>query len=78
MIRFLNLKDQITEGESDFAFYDTVSNRILTFDDEQVFSSIDEFEEAYINNYDRIKPSITLPLERFTTLIPKDYFNKKG
>lgn len=34
MTRFLNLKDQIREGSNDFAFYDTVSNTILSFGSE--------------------------------------------
>lgn len=76
MIRFLNLKDQICEEEASFAFFDTISMTILTFDDEQVFSSLPEFEEAYkksagANDCD------TRPLERFTRLIPDDFFTNK-
>lgn len=69
MIRFLNLKDQICEGENHFAFFDTISDTILTFGNEQVFSSLDEFEEAYKESY-----SDTRPLTRFISLIPDDFF----
>ncbi len=72
MIRFLNLKDQICEGSNDFAFYDTVSNTILSFgeDGEQVFSSIEGFE------YEYRKGEGGRPLARFTSLIPDGYFEE--
>jgi hypothetical protein len=73
MIRFLNLKNQICEGQNDFAFFDTVSNTILTFDNEQVFSSLQEFENAYKQSYMN-KEGGTRPLSRFTGLIPDDFF----
>ena len=44
MIRFLNLKNQICEGSNHFAFYDTVSDTILSFGQEcqEVFSNVAE------------------------------------
>jgi len=75
MIRFLDLKGQIMEGEADFAFYDTVSNTILTFNDEQVFNSLESFTEAYNESGNSIKGT-TRPLDRFLSLIPDDYFNQ--
>ncbi len=74
MIRFLNLKNQISEGKNDFAFFDTISDTILTFGDENVFSSLQEFEEAYKLSYMNEEGG-TRPLSRFTSLIPDDYFN---
>jgi hypothetical protein len=73
MIRFLNLKNQICEGQNDFAFFDTVSDTILTFGDEQVFSSLQDFEENYKQSYMNEEGG-TCPLSRFTGLIPDDYF----
>lgn len=73
MIRFLNLKNQICEGENDFAFFDTVSDTILTFGDEQVFSSLQEFEAAYKESYMNEEGG-TRQLSRFTKLIPDDFF----
>ncbi len=65
MIRFLNLKDQICEGQNDFAFFDTISDTILTFGNEQVFSSLAEFEEAYEESYMNAEGG-TRPITRFT------------
>lgn len=72
MIRFLNLKDQICEGQNDFAFYDTVSNTICSFGEqgEQVFSSVAEFKYAY----GKEQEGTTRPLSRFVSLIPENYF----
>lgn len=72
MIRFLNLKDQIIEGESTFAFYDTVSNEILSFDGNQTFDSLEEFKMCYKNI---TKDYIGINLQRYTDLIPEDFFN---
>lgn len=72
MIRFLNLKDQITEGENDFAFYDTISNTICCFGEqqEQVFGSIEGFKYVY----DGVDATASRPLSRFIDLIPDDFF----
>jgi hypothetical protein len=72
MIRFLNLKNQICEGQNDFAFYDTVSDTICSFgeESEQVFSDILEFKYAY----GKENEGTTRPLSRFISLIPDDYF----
>ena len=72
MIRFLNLKDQICEGQNNFAFYDTVSNIICSFgkESEQVFSSVAEFKYAYGNEQE----GTTRTLSRFLSLIPMDFF----
>ena len=72
MIRFLNLKNQICEGVNDFAFYDTVSNTICSFgeQEEQVFSSIEDFKYEFGDE----QKETTRPLSRFLRLIPDDYF----
>ena len=74
MIRFLNLKDQITEGSTEFAFYDTISDIILDFGErqDQVFSSIEGFTYAYMESFPN--GSKTRPIDRFINKIPKDYF----
>lgn len=46
MIRFIYIGGQITEDSTDFAFYDTVTDRILDFAGTQVFGSIDELQEC--------------------------------
>ena len=76
MIRFLNLKDQICEGSNEFAFYDTVSNTILSFgeDGEQIFDCIEYFKDCYGEE----TKDTTRPLSRFIGLIPDDYFENES
>jgi len=72
MIRFLNLKNQICEGQNDFAFYDTVSDKICSFGDQgqQVFDNILEFQKCFWD----VQEVESRPLSRFMFLIPEDYF----
>lgn len=69
MIRFIDLKDQICEGQTYFAFYDTVSCKFLSFNGDQVFDSLQDFTEACGD-----WPSSKRSLESFTSLIPDDFF----
>jgi hypothetical protein len=71
MIRFLNLSNQICEGQKDFAFFDTITNTILNFDDEQVFTTKQEFENAYL--YQNNSEDKYAKLQRFTSLIPDGF-----
>lgn len=50
MIRFVNLGNQISleEGDTDFAFYDTVHGRFKRFSGNCVWSSWDDFELDYV------------------------------
>jgi hypothetical protein len=86
MIKFLNLKNQLEKNSNSFAFYDTISNSILTFgyseygniDIKEIFNSKEDFIRYYNksrqNDPDRGEKS-TRPLKRFIDLIPKDYFD---
>ena len=69
MIIFLDLSNQIIEGELNFAFYDTVSGFILPFDDKQVFDSVIDFIESakpfYDINGDYIKILLSLIPDMF-------------
>lgn len=74
MIRFLDLKNQITEGQHDFAFFNTVPDRIETFgrSNDQVFYSKSEFIKTYTYG---VKPEHPLSeLQRYLRLIPEDFF----
>lgn len=73
MIRFLDLKNQITEGQHDFAFFNTVLDRIERFgpEDDQVFYSKAEFIRAYNGFKPEHPPS---ELQRYLRLIPEDFF----
>ena len=75
MIRFINLKNQICEGKNHFAFFDTVSDTILEFYDEQLFTSLEQFVDSYNASY-MGEENGTRPIERFTNLIPDNYFDK--
>lgn len=50
MIRFINLTNQIDEGEVNFAFYCTVRDRFLEFDGCQVFDDLGDFLECYLRD----------------------------
>ena len=73
MIRFLDLKGQICEGSNDFAFYDTISDTILSFgsQQDQIFDSIDDFACSFNDS----RMGTTYQISRFLTLIPDNYFS---
>jgi len=75
MIRFLNLKNQICPDSNDFAFYDTISNTILSFGpcSQQVFDSIEDFKLEYEDG-----DKYGCLLDRFLSLTPDDYFTFNG
>ena len=49
MIRFIWLGSQITEGASDFAFYDTVRDKFMRFSGEEVFADLEDFRACCTN-----------------------------
>lgn len=63
MIRFIQLGDQITESNNDFAFYDTVTETFCTFSGFQRWNSVEEFYQDYDGD----------DVERFLNLIPKNW-----
>lgn len=76
MIRFLNLKGQIVPGDdtdTSFAYYDTISDTIMTFSGEDVFSSLARFKWAHSLEYG--EETKGRDLNRFINLIPKQFFN---
>jgi hypothetical protein len=81
MIRFLDLTDQITEGEKNFAFFDTVTGSMCSFNGEQVFDSWKDFEEAYFNtsfstgDYGSAGVSDLHSLDRLQKLVPEGFFS---
>jgi hypothetical protein len=72
MIRFVDLGKQLgldEEWPRQFAFFDTLTDIFLSFNGEQVFSSMQEFKDAF--DFDmRDNPSDNRPLSRFTSLCP--------
>ena len=67
MIRYVYIGDQITDGSEEFAFYDTVNDKFMEFSGNQVFDTLDMFEEYGVN-----EPYY----ERCLRLIPKDKLSK--
>lgn len=47
MLRFINLSDQINEGEKEFAFYDTVTESFVTLSGSQTWASVEDFTKDY-------------------------------
>lgn len=66
MIRFIHIGDQIDEKANDFAFFDTVTERFRCFDDQQVFSNVNDFIDAYASDDGT-------ELKRYLSLIPTNY-----
>lgn len=62
MIRYVYIGDQITEGSKEFAFFDTITDRFLTFDGCQVFEGKEELKELLFttNNPDLLKRCFAL------------------
>jgi hypothetical protein len=57
MIRFLNLTDDIWGADNEdrifeFAWYDTVSGTIISFNEQTVWSSWEDFEDDFNNSDD--------------------------
>lgn len=46
MIRFVYIGDQIEEGAEQFAFFNTVTDKFINFDGEQVFDSVEDLEST--------------------------------
>jgi len=70
VIRYVHIGGQITEGLSEFAFYDTVNDEFVTMSGYQCWVSPQEFIRHFNSNTKRIPESWTL--ERFISLIPID------
>jgi hypothetical protein len=70
MLRFLEIVGVYPDDKKSFAFFDTVKNRVLEFDGEQVFDDIEEFDLYYTTE-------CGFSYDRLISLIPKYYFNKQ-
>lgn len=86
MKRFIDLGSQITDNDQElrqFAFFDTIGDYFETFDQEQVWSSWDEFLQCYNDHYFRkhrsqypqdAKDYLIRQLERRKSLCPEWVF----
>ena len=48
MIRFIDIREQILDGERNFAWFDTITDQFIEYNGTHVWSSWDEF----INDFD--------------------------
>ena len=68
MIRFIDLGDQILEGERQFAFWNTVPDMFLTYNGNQVWSTWIGFEADVIWHVGEERAQAIF--ERFEPLVP--------
>lgn len=73
MIRFIDLGDQILEGQREFAWWDTVSDSFEEFSTNQVWESWKGFEEDYLLDENREMIQDIRSLERYKGLFPKEW-----
>lgn len=76
MIRFIDLGDQILEGQREFAWWDTISDTFEEFNTNQAWETWEEFEADYrydADLYDHPPLGDTRPLERYKGLFPKKW-----
>lgn len=67
MIRYVHIGDQILEDRDQFAWFDTVIDEFIEFNNETVFNSWDEFQE-YLEQTEYWNP---LARARFESLFPR-------
>jgi hypothetical protein len=88
MMRFIDLGKQIAVDESDpdwdreFAFFNTINDHFLEFDDEQVWDSWEQFEKSLMEHFQPIsskqeKEYVDGLMRRLKSLCPKWVFEKK-
>jgi len=77
MLRYVDIGDQIMEDSSQFAWFDTVIDRFLSFDDTYVWDSWEEFEDDFWfeiswreSNGENVLHKSNKYLERFKRLYP--------
>ena len=51
MIRFVRMRGQIVEGDNEFAWFDTVTDKFLEFNGTHVWDKWDEFEQDFQDTY---------------------------
>ncbi len=71
MIRYIDIGDQIMEDSSQFAWWDTVVDRVLMFDDSQVWDTWKEFKtDFYLADCTDDLTGKVYELARFKRLYP--------
>jgi len=65
MIRFIDLGEQILEGQKSFAWFDTITDTFIEYDGYQTWDSWEDF--AYSYHQEKVYSKFR-PLERFKKL----------
>jgi len=69
MIRFVDLKDQITcDGTHEFAWFDTITDSFICLNGVYTWQSWIDFEQDYDASYDEDFIATHWPIERFERL----------
>jgi len=73
MIRFIDLGDQILEGQREFAWWDTVVDEFEEFNTAQTWETWEDFAEDYLMEEANGTISQSHPLSRYKGLFPKKW-----
>lgn len=67
MVRYIDLQGQIIDDSTPvFAFFDTTTDKFLSFADQQTFESVEDFKDSF-------KEDPKGDINRFLTLIPNEH-----
>ena len=78
MIRFIDLKDQITcDGTHEFAWYDTVTDTFETHNYSQAWETWEEFEDDFHGDESYVYIEGIHDIERYRRLFPKGWPNMR-
>ena len=72
MIRYIDLTGRITPGGYYFAWFDTVTDKFLSFCDVQVWMSWRDFQGDYFDHCKTAFPDRSDEIGRFQSLFPVD------
>ena len=70
MIRFIDLGDQILEGQKEFAWFDTVTDTFEEFNGNQAWETWEDFAEDYLVDEGKGMIPDSRPLRRYKGLFP--------
>ena len=76
MIRFIDLGDQILEGEPEFAWYTTITDTFIEIGGNQTWYSWKDFEEDFRTEHQLGMIPDSWTIERFLGLFPDDWGEK--
>ena len=81
MIRFIDLGDQILEGERRFAWFDTITDTFETYYDNQTWGSWEEFKKDFFFHFPTTGQIVAgydprERYERYKRLFPEDWGKK--